>query len=223
MVPIANIFSTLSDFPPFPSMILFTCGCNLRCKYCHNFQLLDASQLPTLDLDQVSAYLDRCREFADGLVVSGGEPTIHQYDSDFMHFLCTESKHFLLKLDSNGTIPIHEEFLDLFYGVSITLKPITYYNKESNIFKVVDNIKNINEHCSYKELRVTMVDDVDFRKGLDYIFQYLDDGWKITLNKAIKVETGTLDDDWNECNAYDIERLQEWIQNKTNLQVQISI
>ena len=126
MIPIANVFSTLNDFPPFPSAIMFTCGCNLRCKYCHNWRLVKDQDIEHLTLDDVQAYLDEASEFIDGLVVSGGEPTLHQYDYDFKHFLCTQSRRLLLKLDTNGTIPIEPKFLDLFYGISITLKPIGY-------------------------------------------------------------------------------------------------
>ncbi len=222
MVNIANIFSTLVDFPPYPSMIIFTCGCNLRCKYCYNWAIAkDMSEVHSYSLDEVNSILDRVSSYIDGLVISGGEPSIHQSDYEFRHFLCSNSKRFLLKLDSNATIPYNPNFIDLFFGVSITIKPITYYPNRYNTLDIIrDNIDIINRSCSYKELRITVTDEIDeLIASCSYILNHKhfnkDNNWKITINKAIKPESGTLmNDKWHECSYSDLENLSNYIKNK---------
>lgn len=92
--------------------VLFTAGCNFRCPFCHNAELVlpeKARELRLLDLDEVLAFLAERRGFLDGLVVTGGEPTIQED----LASLLTEVKRLglLVKLDTNGARP--EVLMDL--------------------------------------------------------------------------------------------------------------
>ena len=79
-----------------------------------------------------------------------------------------------------------------------------------------------NQICTYKELRITLVDNHEqFMPELDYISDHLDSDWKVTLNNAVKVDTGTLADDWNECNYDDLEELGKWVKEKISVPVQM--
>ncbi|MCF8032032.1 MAG: anaerobic ribonucleoside-triphosphate reductase activating protein [Desulfarculaceae bacterium] len=84
--------------------VLFLPGCNFACPFCHNFTLVsDPDSLLTLPLEGV---LDRLRPFVgwiDGVVISGGEPTLHPG----LERLLGEVKQagFKVKLDSNGYRP----------------------------------------------------------------------------------------------------------------------
>lgn len=94
---------TLSDFPGHLAGLLFTSGCNFRCGFCHNAALL-ANQRSTLTWPELDAVLEEWRaNWVDGVVVSGGEPTL-QAD------LFTLVQHlrrfgFAVKLDTNGSRP----------------------------------------------------------------------------------------------------------------------
>lgn len=86
------------------SAVVFLPGCNFACPYCHNYMLVsDPDSLETFALDDV---LDRLRPFAgwiDGVVVSGGEPTLHPGLAGLLAAIKAEG--FAVKLDSNGHRP----------------------------------------------------------------------------------------------------------------------
>ena len=95
--------STL-DFPGLVSAVVFTAGCNFRCPYCHNYQLVRAPEsLLSLPADGVLARLRPFAGWIDGVVISGGEPTLHAGLAE----LCAAIKGlgFAVKLDTNGHRP----------------------------------------------------------------------------------------------------------------------
>lgn len=96
--------TTLLDFPGRIAALIFCGGCNLRCPYCHNPALVEAPQeLPSMPLDDLWHQLSRRQGFIDGVVISGGEPTLQQ---DLLPFMERCRKHGLLvKLDTNGLQP----------------------------------------------------------------------------------------------------------------------
>lgn len=86
--------------------VVFTKGCNFRCGYCHNPslvipRLLDAA--PDLDPDEIFGYLERRRNWLDGVVVTGGEPTLHKDLAAFLERI--RNLGLEVKLDTNGTHP----------------------------------------------------------------------------------------------------------------------
>ena len=67
---------TSIDFPGRLAAVVYTQGCPWRCGYCHNPELLDANAATALDWPQVLAFLHKRRGLLDGVVFSGGEPTL---------------------------------------------------------------------------------------------------------------------------------------------------
>lgn len=98
---------TLLDFPGRIACIVFTHGCNFRCPYCHNAPLVtDAPD--ALCEEEVFAYLKKRQGILEGVVVSGGEPTLQK---DIVPFLeKVKALGYAVKLDTNGTNPavLHE-------------------------------------------------------------------------------------------------------------------
>lgn len=93
--------TTLIDFPRRIASIFFVPGCDLRCPYCHNgalFSVRDADRMPP---DMVWAELDKRRGFIDGIVLTGGEPSLHPGLVDFVRIV-KERYPFEVKLDTNG-------------------------------------------------------------------------------------------------------------------------
>lgn len=94
---------TLIDYPGKIACMVYTVGCNFRCPYCHNPELVDETASETVTEEEVLAFLDTRKGLLDGLVITGGEPTIHD---DLLSFIeKVKAKGFLVKLDSNGTRP----------------------------------------------------------------------------------------------------------------------
>jgi pyruvate formate lyase activating enzyme len=92
------------DWPGKVVAVLFLPGCNFRCPFCHNHQLvLNPGGHEDIPLEYVMARLAELKEWVDGVCISGGEPTIHPR----LPFLMAEIKRAgqLVKLDTNGSNP----------------------------------------------------------------------------------------------------------------------
>lgn len=100
--------TTLLDYPGKLATIVFTPGCNLRCDFCHNPEFVLPEKIERIRHDFISEeiffrFLKTRIGFLDGVVICGGEPTIHE---DLPNF-CQRIKELglLVKLDTNGTRP----------------------------------------------------------------------------------------------------------------------
>ena len=95
---------TLVDFPSHPAAILFTGNCNFRCPFCQNASLvLHSSSEPVLDNDEIFSFLNKRKNMLEGVVVTGGEPTLER---DLIPFLSSlKNLGYLVKLDTNGYKP----------------------------------------------------------------------------------------------------------------------
>lgn len=93
------------DYPGKVSCVVFLAGCNFECPYCHNPQLAGepGSRPERVAVGDALMFLEERRGFLDGVVISGGEPTLHPDLPDF----CSRVKSlgFCVKLDTNGSRP----------------------------------------------------------------------------------------------------------------------
>jgi organic radical activating enzyme len=69
---------TLSDYPDKLAAIIFTQGCNFKCPFCQNAALIPLKNNHYLTEDEVLNYLEKRKKILDGLVISGGEPTLQK-------------------------------------------------------------------------------------------------------------------------------------------------
>ncbi len=92
------------DFPGFISSTVFLGGCNFRCPYCHNADLVMRPEtLATIPPAYFATYLDSRKGWLEGICVSGGEPLI---DDDLEVLLgIIKDRGLLVKLDTNGSRP----------------------------------------------------------------------------------------------------------------------
>ena len=94
--------SSTLDFPGNLSCVLFTRGCNMDCFYCHNRDIL-SKKGENLAMDEVFSFLEKRRGLLDGVVVSGGEPTLQP---DLIETIQKIKKMgYRVKLDTNGQNP----------------------------------------------------------------------------------------------------------------------
>lgn len=95
---------TLIDFPGRPAAVVFTQGCNFRCRYCHNPELVYPHMFAEpVAIEEIYSFLKRRQGTLEGVVVSGGEPTLHEDLPSFMADL--KAMGYATKLDTNGTRP----------------------------------------------------------------------------------------------------------------------
>lgn len=118
------IKDSFCDWDSRISSVIFLPGCNMRCGFCHNWQLVEKYQdLEDIEWSVIKNYLVENRDFIDGLVITGGEPLF----SDFLYELIKEAKQmdFAVKIDTNGMFPDRLKFLidnSLIDGVAMDVK-----------------------------------------------------------------------------------------------------
>jgi pyruvate formate lyase activating enzyme len=100
-------FSSI-DFPSNLAAIVFTVGCNFRCPFCHNPELV-TGEASILSEEYVLQFLSTRVRQLEGVVISGGEPTLQPDLSDFIEKVRTLG--FRIKLDTNGSRPDVLEYL----------------------------------------------------------------------------------------------------------------
>ena len=129
---------TLIDFPGRPAAVVFTQGCNFRCRYCHNPELVYPHMFaePVAE-EEIDAFLKRRQGTLEGIVVSGGEPTLHEDLPAFMADL--KAMGYATKLDTNGTRPdMLRELLDkkLLDYIAMDIKaPLEKYSLITGVLK----------------------------------------------------------------------------------------
>lgn len=183
---------TLLDFPNKVSCIIFTQGCNYKCPYCHNSGLLGCD-INLIDEEEIFAYLNKRKGVIDGIVISGGEPTIQK---DLMIFMKrVKELGFLVKLDTNGSNPdvvrniIDENLVDyIAMDIKNTLgeyKDVT--DVKPNVEKLKESIELIKNSNVDHEFRTTIIKNIHDVESIKKICSYVD-GNKMFLQNFEKSE-----------------------------------
>jgi len=94
---------TLLDFPGKVACTVFLNGCNYRCPFCHNAELLDGSAEPLMSREEFLCFLSRRKGLLDGVCISGGEPTLSAGLKELMADI--KALGYAIKLDTNGSRP----------------------------------------------------------------------------------------------------------------------
>ena len=157
--------SSLVDYPGKLSSVIFFAGCNFDCPYCHNPDLARGCATCPADLTaaNICDFLKQRRGFLDGVVVSGGEPTLQPG----LPGLCEEIKGFgyPVKLDTNGSRPqvlqelINNSLVD-YIAMDLKTDPVLYrsYIKPGcNPDPILDSIRIIMASGIDYEFRTTCV------------------------------------------------------------------
>ena len=95
---------TLLDYPGKMAAIVFISGCNFRCPFCHNSDLvLSKGEAPEIKEEELFAFLNKRKNVLDGVVISGGEPLL--YDETLVLMKKIKKLGYSIKLDTNGSFP----------------------------------------------------------------------------------------------------------------------
>ena len=132
------------DFPGHISATIFTGGCNFRCPFCHNPDLvLRPRSLDTVPRKVFMDFLERRKDWLEGICVTGGEPLMHP---DLHENLAQLKKRGLLvKLDTNGSFPGRLKSVlskGLVDAVAMDVKaPLNKYDQAAGVPVKVDDIR----------------------------------------------------------------------------------
>lgn len=94
---------TLLDFPGKVACTVFLGGCEFRCPYCHNSELLDMNAPALMDDTELFKFLEGRKGLLDGVAITGGEPLLRKDIVEFIKHI--REMGFLVKLDTNGNHP----------------------------------------------------------------------------------------------------------------------
>ncbi|MCR5625202.1 MAG: anaerobic ribonucleoside-triphosphate reductase activating protein [Lachnospiraceae bacterium] len=94
---------TLLDFPGKVACTVFLGGCDMRCPFCHNWELLEMTAPAIMDDTELISFLEKRKGLLDGVVFTGGEPLLR---NDLIPVIeKVRNMGFAIKLDSNGNHP----------------------------------------------------------------------------------------------------------------------
>lgn len=166
--------NSMVDFPGKISAVVFTQGCNMNCGYCHNRRLIRFNEeIEIYDEDSILAFLKKRRGLLDGVVVSGGEPTLQEDLPCFIKRV--KEMGFKIKLDTNGTYPDRlKSLLDsgLLDYVAMDVKaPLCKYGKVCcspvNTEKIKESIEILKNSFIEYEFRTTYTPELNDEDLMD--------------------------------------------------------
>ena len=158
---------TLLDFPGRVACTVFLGGCDFRCPFCHNFELVDGSAEPVMEEEELFAFLEKRKGLLDGVAFTGGEPCLHPNLPALMRRV--RALGYAVKLDTNGAHPamlrsLLEEGLIDYAAMDIKNSPEKYARTvgldKIDLTPVRESVRLLMESGIDYELRTTVVDEL---------------------------------------------------------------
>jgi len=205
---------SLVDFPGTVCSIVFTQGCNFRCGYCQNPGLVSCLGNTGPAEEEVLLFLDHRRNMIDGLVITGGEPTIHPDLPEFIDKI--REKGLKIKLDTNGAEPDMVEALFMrrkldYIALDIKTSFDKYHlvtDKKDSRESVLKTIRTVMLSDVPYEFRMTCVPGIVNEEDLENIGEIIKGAKKVCLQQ-FRPDI-TLDDKFKEVQPYGKEDLQRF-------------
>ncbi|MGQ9597307.1 MAG: anaerobic ribonucleoside-triphosphate reductase activating protein [Thermoproteota archaeon] len=203
---------TLIDYPGKVACTLFLFGCNFRCPYCHNPELVVDDGTPPISEEEIFKFLEKRKKFLDGVCITGGEPTLHDDLPEFIRRI--RDLGYSIKLDTNGTSPkmlrqlIVEGLVD--YIAMDVKAPLEKYE---NVVKVKANVDNIVESVEIikafpeHEFRTTVLPELLSKEDILTIARWLKGAKRFSIQQF--KPTKTLDKSFLEGQTYLAKELEE--------------
>jgi len=185
--------TSLCDWDGCISSVVFLPRCNFRCPFCQNGELiLDWEKLPTVELDTVKAYLAAHSDWIDGVVVTGGEPTLWD---DLPSLLETfKGQGMKVKLDTNGSRPeavrglIRKGLVD-FIAMDIKAPLDERYNEAAGVKAPLENLKEsielIQDFGDAYEFRTTLVPGLVGEGEIRLIAEAVEGAGRLVLQRFV--------------------------------------
>ena len=152
---------TVVDYPGHVACTVFTAGCNLRCPYCHNADLIIPTEPPTTDESAFLAFLKERKGLLTGVCITGGEPTLHDLTPLLERI---KEEGYDIKLDTNGTRPdrwipwVQQGLIDY---VAMDIKvPFEAYERmgasKTDMDRIAQSVQYLLSHSFPYEFRTTI-------------------------------------------------------------------
>lgn len=222
--------NSLIEWPGKVVSVAYTGGCNFRCPYCQNSDLaLRPDEIPSIDGEKILEHLRSKEKWLDGLIVTGGEPTLHSSLFNFSKKVKEEG--FLFGIETNGTnYDFLKEFIekDLVDRISLDIKAPLVWEKYRNAIGVDDKelFENVKKTVKLlrgadipHEFRTTVVPQILNLEDLEDIGKEIE-GSKNYYLQQFSPEN-TLEQKFEEVEPYseeELKEIQEKLKKEYNLQ-----
>ncbi|MCK5123479.1 MAG: anaerobic ribonucleoside-triphosphate reductase activating protein [Candidatus Pacebacteria bacterium] len=214
---------TLLDYPGKIAAVVFTMGCNFRCPYCHNPEIVDPKKINygnKIETEEVLKFLGSRKNDLDGVCITGGEPTLQPGLVEFVKRI--KELGFLVKIDTNASHlriikDLSEKKLVDYWAVDLKTSPKKYEvltrkdNVAENIGASIDLITKSNAEM---ELRTTVAPGIVGIDDFDEMIKWINKINPETFSKLyrysvqdFKPET-TLDEEFGKVKPYSKEDLE---------------
>ncbi len=181
---------SLLDYPEKVSCILYTPSCNFMCPYCHNWETLIEEKLAPLSFEDILDFLKKRLGVLDGVVISGGEPTL--MDDLPERIKKIKELGYFVKLDTNGSNPdmlkqlIDNRLID-YCAMDIKHSFDKYYdiivNKNINLDDLKESIEILQENKIDYEFRITLLKEYHDLESIYQIGKLIEGSPKLFLQK----------------------------------------
>ena len=171
---------TLLDFPGKVACTVFLQGCNYRCPFCHNSELLGSQSSQALSQEALLSFLEKRRGLLDGVCITGGEPTLQKDLPQLIRRI--KELGFAVKLDTNGSRPdvlkllLEEKLLD-YVAMDIKNSPARYGETIGipgfPLDKTEQSIRLLLEGNLPFEFRTTVVEEFHDSRSIEEMGQWL--------------------------------------------------
>ena len=185
--------TSLLDYPDQISAIVWTVGCNFKCPFCYNKNLVDGN-VELIPEEEVLSFLKKRKGMLEALSVSGGEPFLQKDIADFTANV--KKLGYLVKIDTNGMYPEKiKELIDnkLVDYIAMDVKaPKDKYNTLAGVKVDISNIEKsidiIKKSAPDYEFKTTFVPDLLKKEDIIKIAKWLE-GSKTYFLQQFKVNT----------------------------------
>jgi pyruvate formate lyase activating enzyme len=181
--------TTLIDYPKKIACTVFLHGCNFRCGFCHNPELVIEENENIISKEEILDFLDKRKKYLEGVCITGGEPLL-SLDENFLKEI--KRLGYSVKIDTNGSFPerlkklIDEKLVD-FVAMDIKASREKYreiVNSEFDLDKIEESIKLISGLENY-EFRTTVVEGIhdvgEMKKIADWLNEIISKPKKFVL------------------------------------------
>ena len=171
---------TLLDFPGHVACTVFLGGCDFRCPFCHNFELVDGSAPALMEEEELLSFLEGRRGLLDGVAITGGEPCLRPDLPDLMRKI--RGLGFPVKLDTNGGHParlkaILDEGLADYVAMDIKNSPEKYARTvglpQLDLGPIRESAELLKAGKTDYEFRTTVVDEFHALSDFDAIGRWI--------------------------------------------------
>jgi pyruvate formate lyase activating enzyme len=203
--------TSLIEFPGTLSTVLFLSGCNLRCPYCHNPDIV-GDEYESIPYDDIREHVVKRKNIIEGAVISGGEPSIH----DGLKEMCDDLRALglLIKIDTNGLEPekiveCAPDYLALDVKTSFEKYQqlqVSCLDRRERLSQSIDIAKKMGENA---EIRITAVPGIIDDGDIDKLLIELRGVRKVFIQQFSQ-DNPLLDPAYSSVKPYKPDRLEGW-------------